>query len=60
MKQTDKKLLKELLAAGKFDEQIVGFLSEIRQENTKRMIKDMGTKWALHPANAPKRGNYGI
>jgi hypothetical protein len=60
MKQSDRKLLGQLLSAGKFDEEIVEFLSQIRQEDTKRMIKEMGTKWALHPANAPKRGNYGI
>lgn len=47
-----------------FEAQRKAFLSEVRDyvdkpaERIKRAIEALGTKWVLHPANAPKKGNY--
>lgn len=48
-----------MIQAGRFNPEIAGFLNEMTKEKTKRMIAEMGKKYCLHPANAPKKGNYG-
>jgi hypothetical protein len=60
MTENDRKIIKDLVRAGKFDDEIIGFLAEKRAVDTKRMIAEMGSKYCLHPTHSPKKGTYGI
>lgn len=60
MTNNDKKLLTQMIRAGRFNNEIIGFLQEKQAGDTKEMIKKMGVKYCLHPANAPVKGSYGI
>ena len=56
----DKKLLSQMIRAGIFNEEIVKLMRVQHEVDSKKIIKQMGTKWCCHPANAPQKGNYGI
>lgn len=60
MKNSDRKLLSQMINAGKFNFEIVELLQIKQKEDTKRMIEQLGTKYALHPSNSPAKGNYGF
>jgi hypothetical protein len=51
----DKSLLKQMIAAGKFNYDIYELLVEYNKDRAKEMIQQMGPKWCLHPFNAIKR-----
>jgi hypothetical protein len=55
MTEEDKSLLKQMIHAGRFNTHIYDLLCEYNAAKTKEMIKEMGTKWCCHPANATKR-----
>ena len=58
MKNSDRKLLRQMINAGKFNFEIVELLQIKQKEDTKRMIEQLGTKYALHPSNSPAKGTY--
>jgi hypothetical protein len=51
----DKSLLKQMIAAGKFNYDIYELLIEYNKDRAKEMIQQMGVKWCLHPLNSTKR-----
>jgi hypothetical protein len=51
----DKHLLKQMIAAGRFNYDIYELLIAYNKERAKEMIQQMGAKWCLHPLNATKR-----
>lgn len=51
----DKHLLKQMIAAGKFNYDIYELLVQYNKDRAKEMIQQMGAKWCLHPLNATKR-----
>ena len=55
MTDNDKKLLGQMIKAGRFNGAIYDLLVENNKQRTKKMIRKMGTKWCLHPANAVKK-----
>lgn len=55
MSEHDKKLLSQMIAAGRFNWPIYDLLVENNKQRAKEMVKDMGTKWCLHPDNAIKK-----
>lgn len=59
MTSNDKKLLSQMVKAGKFNFEIVELLRQKQADDTKIMIKKLGTKYCLHPSNAPIKGSYG-
>ena len=59
MTENDKMLLGQMISAGKFSEEIAVLLRKKYADDTKAMIQSMGKKYALHPDNAPIKGNYG-
>lgn len=58
MNKNDQKLLSQMIKAGKFNMEIADLLKQKYADDTKEMIKTMGSKYALHPANAPVKGTY--
>lgn len=59
MTPNDKKLLSQMIKAGKFNDDIIEFLRQKMEDDTKTMIKRMGNKYCLHPDNSPQKGTYG-
>ena len=55
MNRNDRSLLRQMIAAGRFNEEIHALLVQLNEEKSKALIQKMGTKWCLHPANAPKK-----
>ena len=55
MNANDQNLLKQMIRAGKFNYPIYELLIEHNAIQAKEMIKKMGDKWCLHPANSVKR-----
>ncbi len=55
MTKNDKKLLKEMIEAGRFSYAMYELLVELNAANSKAMIKKMGSKWVCHPDNQVKR-----
>ena len=60
MTAQDRKLLSQMVKAGKFNMEIVALLQQKTAHDAKRMIKKMGNKYCCHPDNSPAKGNYGI
>ena len=55
MTKNDKKLLKEMIEAGRFSYAMYELLVDLNAANSKAMIKKMGNKWVCHPDNQVKR-----
>ena len=55
MTKNDKKLLKEMIEAGRFSYAMYELLVDLNAANSKAMIKKMGSKWVCHPDNQVKR-----
>ena len=55
MNKNDRNLLRQMIAAGRFNEEIHALLVQLNQEKSKALIQKMGAKWCLHPDNAPKK-----
>jgi hypothetical protein len=55
MTKNDQSLLRQMIRAGKFNYPIYELLVEHNAIQAKEMIKKMGDKWCLHPANNVKR-----
>lgn len=60
MTNNDKKLLSQMVKAGKFNWEIAELLREKTKLDTQKMIKSMGSKYCLHPSNSPVKDIYGI
>lgn len=60
MTLNDKKLLNQMIKAGRFNMEIAQLLRQKTEDDTKSIIKQMGEKYCCHPSNAPAKGNYGI
>lgn len=60
MNDNDQRLLQQMIAAGRFNEEIHALLVQLNKEKSENLIKKMGNKWCLHPENSPKKGTYGI
>ena len=55
MTKNDKKLLSQMISAGRFSYEMYELLVEQNKANAKSMIKKMGNKWVCHPDNYVKR-----
>jgi hypothetical protein len=55
MTDNDKHLLKQMLAAGRFNWSIYELLCEYNKQQAQEQIKEMGPKWCLHPDNKVKK-----
>lgn len=55
MTKNDKKLLGQMIGAGRFNYQIYELLVENNKQRAKEMIKKMGPKWCLHKDHSAKR-----
>lgn len=55
MTDNDKRLLSQMIAAGRFNWPIYDLLVENNKQRAKEMIAEMGQKWCLHPDNAAKK-----
>ena len=60
MNNNDQKILTQMLNRGIMDDEIIKLMQNHLMLKTKKMIKDMGSKYCCHPANSPKKGQYGI
>ena len=55
MTKNDKKLLSQMIEAGRFSYEMYEMLIKQNEANSKAMIKKMGSKWVCHPDNRVKR-----
>ena len=55
MTKNDKKLLTQMIEAGRFSYAMYELLIEQNKADSKAMIKKMGNKWVCHPDNRVKR-----
>ena len=55
MTKNDKKLLNQMIGAGRFSYAMYELLVEQNKVESKAMIKKMGNKWVCHPDNWVKR-----
>ena len=55
MTKNDKKLLSQMIEAGRFSCEMYEMLVEQNKQASKAMIKKMGNKWLCHPDNRVKR-----
>lgn len=55
MTKNDKKLLGQMIEAGRFSYAMYELLVEQNRLESKAMIKRMGSKWVCHPDNRVKR-----
>jgi hypothetical protein len=55
MSPNDQALLKQMIAAGRFNWGIYELLVEYNQQQAKEKIAAMGPKWCLHPDHRAKR-----
>jgi len=55
MNENDKSLLKQMLAAGRFNWGIYELLVEHNKQQAKEQIQTMGEKWCLHPKHSAKK-----
>ena len=55
MTKNDKKLLTQMIEAGRFSYAMYELLIEQNKTDSKAMIKKMGNKWVCHPDNRVKR-----
>lgn len=55
MTKNDKKLLTQMIEAGRFSYAMYELLIEQNKADSKAMIKRMGNKWVCHPDNRVKR-----
>jgi hypothetical protein len=55
MTDNDKHLLKQMLAAGRFNWGIYQLLCDYNQQQAKEQIEQMGEKWCLHPVHSVKK-----
>lgn len=55
MTKNDKKLLSQMIEAGRFSYEMYEMLVEQNKQDSKAMIKKMGNKWLCHPDNRVKR-----
>jgi hypothetical protein len=55
MTKNDKKLLSQMIEAGRFSYEMYEMLVKQNEANSKAMIKKMGSKWVCHPDNRVKR-----
>ena len=60
MNNNDQKILTQMLNRGIMDDEIIKMMQNHLLHKTKKMIKDMGSKYCCHPSNSPKKGQYGI
>lgn len=54
MTKNDKKLLCQMIAAGKFNQEIYELLCKYNEERSKALVRTMGAKWCMHPIHSPK------
>lgn len=55
MTKNDKKLLTQMIEAGRFSYAMYELLVKQNEMDSKAMIKKMGNKWVCHPDNRVKR-----
>jgi hypothetical protein len=55
MKNNDRKLLKQMISAGRFNYELYELLVQKNKAESVTMIKRMGNKWVCHPDNFIKR-----
>lgn len=55
MTKNDKKLLTQMIEAGRFSYAMYELLIKQNEMDSKAMIKKMGNKWVCHPDNRVKR-----
>lgn len=55
MTKNDKKLLGQMIEAGRFSFAMYELLVKQNELDSKAMIKKMGNKWVCHPDNRVKR-----
>lgn len=55
MTKNDKKLLTQMIEAGRFSYAMYELLVKQNELDSKAMIKRMGNKWVCHPYNRVKR-----
>ena len=55
MTKNDKKLLSQMIGAGRFSYEMYELLVEQNKANSKAMVKKMGARWVCHPDNYVKR-----
>lgn len=55
MVESDRNLLKQMLHAGRFNNEIYHLLCQLNKTKSQELIKEMGEKWCCHPSNAVKR-----
>lgn len=55
MTKNDKKLLTQMIEAGRFSWEMYELLVKQNEANSKAFIKRMGNKWVCHPDNRVKR-----
>ena len=55
MTKNDKKLLSQMIEAGRFSYEMYEMLIKQNELNSKAMIKKMGNKWVCHKDNHVKR-----
>ena len=55
MTKNDKKLLTQMIEAGRFSYAMYELLVKQNELDSKAMIKRMGNKWVCHPDNRVKR-----
>lgn len=55
MTKNDKKLLGQMIEAGRFSFAMYELLVKQNEVDSKAMIKKMGNKWVCHPDNHVKR-----
>lgn len=55
MTDNDKRLLSQMIAAGRFNGAIYDLLVINNKQRAKQMIEELGSKWCLHPDNAAKK-----
>jgi len=58
MNNNDQKILSQMLNKGIMDDEIIKMMQDHMLQKTKKMIKDMGSKYCCHPINSPKKGTY--
>ena len=55
MNENDRSLIRQMIVAGRFNNDIYELLCEYNKQSVKEIIKKMGNKWCCHPDNAVKR-----
>lgn len=55
MQQNDRKLLSQMIKAGRFNEGIYNLLVEANKAKSAELIEKMGKTWCCHPSNSIKK-----